>query len=109
MKPFDLVSLSVDVFPTLQMQCREQRSAKCRSGRDCWTPAWRTSLEPYVPSIPTQEEESQPPSVPAGVEGTLTLGTRQMPTACAQVPEIVLPAQLFDVNAVSATRFGGVS
>jgi hypothetical protein len=59
--------------------------------------------------MPTQEEESQPESVPAGVEGTLTVGTRQMPTACAQVPEIVLPDQWFDVNAVSATRCGGGS
>ena len=47
--------------------------------------------------MPTHDEESQPPSVPAGVSGMRTVGTRQMPTASVQVPAMVLPAQLVEV------------
>ena len=51
--------------------------------------------------MPTQDEESHPPSAPGGVEGTLTVGTRQIPTACAHVPAMMLPAHLLDVDAAS--------
>ena len=65
-------------------------------------PAWSTSFE-LKPSMPTQEDEFQPPSVPWGSLGLLTVGITQLPTAVIQFPAPwkTPPAQLLLVKPVS--------
>ena len=48
----------------------------------------------FQPSIPTQEEEFHPPSVPCASDGLLTVGMVQVPMQVPQVPvSVTAPAQ----------------